>query len=110
MRWFDVEYVNEAMTVDALSVLEVDTDGLMHHTVTFDSDDFDAAIVELDARYLAGEAAAHAEVWSVVAEAYAALTRHELPPATSHCVYVDHRKATTLASRDLTADVRAVWP
>ena len=31
----------------------------------FDLDDFDAAIAELDARYLAGEAAAHAHTWSV---------------------------------------------
>ena len=30
----------------------------------FDLDDFDAAIAELDARYLAGEAAAHARTWS----------------------------------------------
>ncbi len=35
--------------------------------VLFDLDDFDAAIAELDARYLAGEAAAHAGTWSVIA-------------------------------------------
>ena len=40
--------------------------------VTFDLEDFDAAIAELDARYLAGEAAAHAHTWSVVAAGYAA--------------------------------------
>ncbi len=50
--------------------------------VVFDLDDIDAAFAELDARYLAGEAAAHAHTWSVVAEAYAALNRHELPPTT----------------------------
>ena len=33
----------------------------------FDLDDFDAAIAELDARYLAGEAAAHAQTWSLIA-------------------------------------------
>ena len=33
----------------------------------FDLDDFEAAIAELDARYLAGEAAAHAHTWSVIA-------------------------------------------
>ena len=31
----------------------------------FDLDDFDAAFEELDARYLAGEAAAHAQTWSL---------------------------------------------
>ena len=32
----------------------------------FDPDDLDAAIAELDARYLAGEAAPHAHTWSVI--------------------------------------------
>ena len=35
----------------------------------FDPDDIDAAFEELDARYLAGEAAAHAHTWSVIAGA-----------------------------------------
>ena len=43
--------------------------------VTFDLDDFDAAIAELDARYLAGEAAAHGHTWSTIARGYAALNR-----------------------------------
>ena len=45
----------------------------------FDPDDIDAAFEELDARYLAGEAAAYAHTWSVITEAYAALNRRELP-------------------------------
>ncbi len=49
------------------------------HVVAFDLDDIDAAFEELDARYLAGEAAAHAHTWSVFARANAALNRHELP-------------------------------
>ncbi len=35
--------------------------------VTFDLDEIDAAFEELDARYLASEAAAHAQMWSVIA-------------------------------------------
>ena len=35
--------------------------------VVFDLEDIDAAFAELDARYLAGEAAAHAHTWSVIA-------------------------------------------
>ena len=35
--------------------------------VTFDVDDIDAALAELEARYLAGEGAAHAHAWSVIA-------------------------------------------
>ena len=48
-------------------------------TRLFDPDDIDAAFEELDARYLAGEAAAHAHTWSVIAQAFAAFNRHELP-------------------------------
>jgi hypothetical protein len=39
--------------------MEVDGDDLIHYTASFDPDDLDAAFAELDARYLAGEAAAH---------------------------------------------------
>ena len=60
--------------------------------VTFDPDDFDAAIAELDARYIAGEARAHARTWSVIAGAYAAFNRRELPPTTPDWVNIDHRR------------------
>ena len=50
-----------------LSVVEIDADDRIAAVVMFDLDDFDAAIAELDARYLAGEAAAHARTWSVIA-------------------------------------------
>ena len=63
-----------------LSVIEIDADNRIAAHVVFDLDDIDAAFDELDARYLAGEAAAHAHTWSVIAEAYAALNRHETPP------------------------------
>ena len=35
--------------------------------VVFDTDDIDAAFAELDARYIAGEAASYRETWSVIA-------------------------------------------
>ena len=65
----------EAFHTDVLDVVEIDADERIAALVVFDPDDFDAAIAELDARYLAGEAAAHSETWSVIAEAYAALNR-----------------------------------
>ena len=77
--------------------------------VAFDPDDIDAAFEELDARYLAGEAAAHAHTWSVIARAYAALNRHELPATTPDWVNIDHRRGTAFAPGDLTAYVRAAW-
>ena len=60
--------------------------------VLFDLDDIDAAFEELDARYLAGEAAPHAHTWSVIAQAYAAFNRRELAATTPDWVNIDHRR------------------
>src|SRR5262249_46364305 len=46
-----------------LQVAEVDDHGAAVALVTFDRDDLDAAYAELDARYLAGEAAPYARTW-----------------------------------------------
>ena len=48
-------------------------------SVSFDLDNIDAAIAELDARYLAGEAAAHAHTWLVITRAYAAIQPARAP-------------------------------
>ena len=69
----------DAFRTEVLSIAELDADERITAIVTFDPDDFDAAIAELDARYLAGEAAAHARTWSVIAAVFAAFNRHELP-------------------------------
>ena len=79
-----------------LGVTEINADDRVAAAVMFDLDDIDAALEELDARYLAGEAAAHSHTWSVVAEAYAALNRHELYPTTPDWVNIDHRRATSV--------------
>ncbi len=75
----------------------------------FDPDDFDAAIAELDARYLAGEAAAHSHTWSVITRGYAALNRHELPPTTPDWVNVDHRRAAAFAPGEANEYIHAAW-
>ncbi len=64
---------------EVLGVVEINSHNQIAAIVLFELDDFEAAIAELDARYLAGEAAAHAHTWSVIARAYAALNRHEFP-------------------------------
>ena len=74
-----------------LSVVEIDADERIVAVVTFDPDDIDAAFAELDARYLVGEAAPHAQAWSVIARTYAAFNRHEFPSTTPNSVYIDHR-------------------
>ena len=56
-------------TSSRLTIIEIDADERIVAAHVFDLDDFDAAIAELDARYLAGEAAAHAHTWSVITAA-----------------------------------------
>ena len=57
----------EAFQTEVLGIVEINADDRIAARVVFDPDDIDAAFAELDARYLAGEAAAYAHTWSVVA-------------------------------------------
>ena len=77
--------------------------------VAFDPDDLDAAFAELDARYLAGEAAAYAHIWSAIAKVQAAYNRHEVPPTTADWVNIDHRRGIAFAPGDATAYIRATY-
>ncbi|MCV7436618.1 AAA family ATPase [Mycobacterium seoulense] len=98
-----------AVENDALNVVEIDADGRIANVVTFDLEDIDTALAQLDARYLAGEGALYGATWAVVTRAYAALNRFELPPTTSDFVSIDHRRGATFAPGDLIAYVRAAW-
>ena len=91
------------------SIVEIDADGRLAAAVHFDSDDIDAAFEELDARYLAGEAAAHSHTWSLVAGLYAGFNQHKLPATTPDWVYVDHRRLITIEASDLPAFIDAGW-
>ena len=86
---------------EMLSIVEIDADEPARRAVTFDLDDIDAAFEELDARYLAGEAAAYAHTWSVIARTTAAFNRHELPAAD--WVTIDHRPLAPIDASDLTS-------
>ena len=96
-------------SVDQLSVVEINSDNQIAAIVIFELDDFDSAIAELDARYLAGDAAPHAHTWSMLAESYAALSRQEFPAVRPDSVFVDHRRAAAFGSTDLTTYIRAGW-
>src|SRR5258708_2977163 len=63
----------EAFLTEFLVVIEIDADERISAIIVFDVDDFDAAIAELDARYLAGEAAAYGRTWSAISGSYAAI-------------------------------------
>ena len=99
----------DAFRTDVLDILEIDADERVVARVVFDPDDFDAAIAELDARYLAGEGAAHAHTWSLMAGAFAAVNRHELPGLTPDWVNIDHRRGAAFATGDMTAYIRDLW-
>jgi class 3 adenylate cyclase len=108
-RWRDTDEADRPITVEALTLTEVTDDELVRYTETFDPDDINGAIGELDARYLAGEAAAHAHTWSVITGVYTALARRELPPTTPEWVNIDHRRATAFAPGDAIASLQATW-
>ncbi|WP_066972719.1 BTAD domain-containing putative transcriptional regulator [Mycobacterium sp. 852002-50816_SCH5313054-b] len=99
----------ETFRADALQLAEVDADERLTAIIVFDLDDFDAALAELDARYIAGEAADYSQTWSVIAGAYAALNRHEIASTTPNFANIDHRRGTRFAPGDLIAYVRATW-
>jgi len=99
----------EAFRVDFLQLVEIDAVQRITALIAFDLDDFDAAFEELDARYLAGEAAAHARTWSVVTRGFAALNRRELPPTTPDWVNIDHRRGTAFAPGEMPALLGAAW-
>ena len=87
----------EAFLTEVLVIVEINADERVVAVVSFDLDDFEAAIAELDARYLAGEAADHAHTWSVIARGHAVLNRRELPPLTTDLVSIDHRRGPAFA-------------
>lgn len=99
----------DAFCVEALEITEVNTNGLMTAKVEFEPDDLDAAIAELDARYLAGEAAPYSETWSVLSRGFAALNRHEIPPTSPDWINIDHRRGTAFARGEQIAFIRASW-
>jgi class 3 adenylate cyclase len=99
----------DAFHIDLLQVVEIDGDERISGIVTFDIDEIDAAFEELDARYLAGEAAKHSDTWSLIARTCAAFNRHVMPPTTPDWVNVDHRKVTAFAPGDMTAYMRATF-
>jgi hypothetical protein len=99
----------EAFEVEMLGLIEINSDDQIVARVAFDVDDIIDAFEELEARYLAGEAAADARTWSRVAAGYAALNQRQLPPTTPDWVNIDHRRLVTIEEGDLGASLRAVW-
>jgi hypothetical protein len=95
---------------EVLSVVEMNANELLATVVLFDLEDFDAAVVELDARYVAGEAVGHAHMWSMITDAFTATNRREFPPTTADYVIVDHRlQHATSGAAGLAEYLNASW-
>lgn len=109
IRSFNPDSRHGGFAVEMLGIVEIDTGGRIAAHIFFDAEDIDSAFEELDARYLVGEAAAHAHTWSVISDAYAAMNRHELFATTADFMDIDHRHVTTMASGDAIANLRASW-
>ena len=99
----------EAFYDEVLNIVEIDADDRIARRLVFDLDDIDAAFEELDARYIAGEAAAHAHTWSLVSKGYVALNRRELAATTPDWVNIDHRRGAPFAPGDMTRYIRSGW-
>ena len=94
---------------EMLDVLEINADAQIVKYVVFDPDDVDAAFEELDARYLAGEAADHAHTWALIAGLFAGFNRHELAQTTPDFVAVDHRRLAAFAPGDIREFARTAF-
>ncbi len=84
-----------APTWEVLSVVGADEAGRCNLAVLFDLDDEDAALAELDARYIEGEAAPYADVWRTIAAGVDAYNRRD--PAgrallADDYVVIDHHR------------------
>ncbi|WP_426654995.1 BTAD domain-containing putative transcriptional regulator [Mycobacterium seoulense] len=99
----------EAFHTDVLDIFEVNADGQVGARIVFDLNEFDAALTELDARYIAGEAAAHARTWSVITQSFASINRREMPATTPDWVNIDHRRGTSIAPGEMAALMGAAW-
>ena len=92
-----------------LGIVEIDADERIVARVVFDLDDIEAAFAELDARYLAGEAAAHAHTWSVIAEALRRAQSARMPATTPDLVNIDHRRVANDRCGRHERLLRAAW-
>jgi hypothetical protein len=105
----DTEYADRPIVVEMVQIVEAGNSGLLDRSVSFDPDDIDAAFAELDARYLAGEAAPYARTWSAMARTCAVFNQGELPATTPDSVFVDHRPGLTVDAVDLPSYLRVMW-
>jgi hypothetical protein len=79
---------------DAIDLTEVDGQGRVVAQIDFDGDARDAAVAELEDRYLRGEAAPFARTWAAIVQSIATINRHEVPALPDTYGGFDHRPAS----------------
>lgn len=97
-----------AFRIDSLQLAEIDAARRISAIVMFDVDDFDSALTELDARFMAGEGAPYAHVWSRVVQTYAAFNRQGSPKTTPDGGNIDRRPGGGSAPGQMTPNVSAI--
>ena len=95
-----IDHGQEALN-EVLGLIETVADDRIAAQISFDADDFDVAVAELDARYLAGDAADHPQIWSVLTRANDALNRRDVPATMSGYKLKDYRQLATIETGDL---------
>jgi ketosteroid isomerase-like protein len=95
-----VRIANHDSYVDQLVIVELEGSGQMAGGFSVDEDQLDAAMEELDARYLGGQGAAHAGTLEPALSAWAPLNRLDGPGIrrwlSDDFVVVDHRPPPTV--------------
>ena len=103
VRWSGRDQRPEEFHTDVVNVVEINADQRVTARVWFDADDLDAAFAELDARYLAGEAAAKfATRGRSIARDLRRVQPARIPATTPDWVNIDHRRGRAFAPGDLT--------
>ena len=92
-----------------LGIVEIDADNRIAATVVFDPDDIDAAFEELDARYLAGEAAPTRTHGRLSLEATPHSIGANCPRPHQIWSIIDHRRVAAFAPGDMMTYLRAGW-
>jgi hypothetical protein len=106
---FSVSSGDHSATQYVLQVVQHNAETQIAAAVILDIDDIDAAFKELDARYLAGEAASHSQTWTALTQVQAAYNRHEVLPTTEDWVNIDHRRGRAFTPGDVTRYLRATY-
>jgi len=97
-RWRDTDDADRPVTVESLTLTEVNSDELVYYTVVFDPDDIKGAIDELTARWVASGEVAHPEVIEAARQSNEAYNRHDwdaIAAIEADAIYVNHRQLAT---------------